>query len=120
MRPAGVIEAGAGQAEVRAALVGRQAFQEPGVVLNVQLVEDEVLRCDRGMAGREVGGLVMDDALAAAGIDRGRDVDERGGREQFGETHVLRQVGVRVAKSVMRVEQVAVAIRRRDDTGPAT
>ena len=93
-------EAGAGQAQIGAALRGGQAVQEPGVVLHVQLVEDQVLRRDRDVAGRRVGGMIVDDALAAAGIDRCRDVDEWRGGEDLGEADVLGPVGVGVAEAV--------------------
>ena len=75
------------------------------------------LWCDRDMAGRWIGGVIMHDALAATGIDRCGDVDERRGGEHLGEAHVLRLVCVRVAQAVMDVEQVAVAVAGRDGTG---
>ena len=95
--PAGVVSPAAGQAQIGAALLRGQAVQKPCIVLDVQLVEDQVLRRDRDMIGGRVGGMIMDDALAAAGIDRRADVDERRAVEQVRRADVLRAVSVRIA-----------------------
>ena len=67
---AGRLQAALRETEVGAAGFGIEAGDPRRVVLNVQFVDDRSSGWITDMARRRVGRMVVDHALAAAGVDR--------------------------------------------------
>jgi hypothetical protein len=73
---AGRLQSALRETEIRAPSFWWKTGDPRRVVLNMEFVQDEILRTDHHMARRGIGRMVVDHALAAASVDRLRDVDE--------------------------------------------